>query len=43
MAGLQIELVLGLLSHRSQVRAQRRFGNRLGIIAVVLLSLHEQL
>ena len=43
MASLQIELILGLLPHRSQVRSQRRLGDRLGVVVVVLLPLHERL
>jgi hypothetical protein len=39
MTGLQVELVLALLSDRAQVRSQRRLGDCLGIVVVVLLSL----
>jgi hypothetical protein len=42
VAGLQIELVLALLLHDAQVRSQRCFSDRLGIIVIVLLSLHER-
>jgi hypothetical protein len=42
MVGLQIQLVLGRLSHRAQVRAESRFGDRLGVVAVVLWPLHER-
>ena len=43
MTGLQIELILALLLDEAQVRAQRRLGDGLGIVVVVLLSLHERL
>jgi hypothetical protein len=37
VASLQVELILALLLDEPQVRPQRRFGNRLGIVVVVLL------
>src|SRR3954463_14235447 len=40
---LHIQLVLGLLPDHTQVRAQRGFCDGLGIVVVVLLSLHERL
>jgi hypothetical protein len=40
-AGLQIELVLAFLLDHVQVRSQRCLGDRLGIVVVVLLPLHE--
>ena len=43
MAGLQVELVLGLLAHDAQVRPQGGLGDRLGVVVVVLLALHERL
>ena len=43
VAGLQVKLILGLLSDGSQVRAQCRLGDRLSIVVVVLLPLHEGL
>ena len=43
MASLQIELVLRLLSNDTQVRSERGFSDRLGIVVVVLLPLHERL
>ena len=43
MQRLQIELVLCLLPHDAQVGAQSRFGDRLGIVVVVLLALRERL
>src|SRR6516225_10455508 len=43
MEGLKIELVLCLLAHGAQVRSQRRLSNSLGVIVIVLLSLHERL
>jgi hypothetical protein len=42
MIGLQVQLVLGLLAHGAQVRAQSRFGDRLGVVVVVLLPLRER-
>ena len=38
MQGLQVELVLALLSYGSEVRPQRRLGDGFGIIIVVLLD-----
>jgi hypothetical protein len=35
MGGLQIQLVLGLLPHGAQVRAESRFGDRRGVVAVL--------
>ena len=43
MAGLQIELVLALLLDHPEVWSQRRFGDGLGVVVVVLLSFHEGL
>jgi len=43
MTRLQVELVLGLLLDEAQVRAQRCFGDCLGIVVVVLLPLYEGL
>ena len=43
MAGLEIELILRLLAHGTQVRPQGCFSNRLGIVVIVLLPLHERL
>ena len=43
MAGLQVELILRLLAARAQVGAQSRLGDGLGIVVVVLLTLHERL
>src|SRR5829696_5345552 len=43
VAGLQVELILRLLGHATQVRAQGRFRDGLGIVVVVLLPLHERL
>lgn len=43
VAGLEIELVLCLLAHGTQVRPQGCFSNRLGIVVIVLLPLHERL
>src|SRR6516165_4149992 len=43
MEGLKIELVLCLLAHGAQIRSQRRLSNSLGVIVIVLLSLHERL
>ncbi len=43
MAGLQVELLLALLTHRPQVGAKGGFCDRLGIVVVVLLTLHERL
>ena len=43
MAGLEIELILGLLADGAQVRPQGCFSNRLGVVVVVLLPLHEWL
>src|SRR5262245_40973454 len=42
MTGLQIELVLAFLLHRTQVRPQRGLGNRLGIVVIVLLPFNER-
>ncbi len=43
MQCLQVELVLRLLWHAFEVRAQYRLGNRFGIVVVVLLPLVERL
>jgi len=43
MEGLEVELVLRLLSDYAQIGPQRGIGNSLGIIVVVLLSLCERL
>src|SRR6516165_3288809 len=43
MASLQVQLILALLLDEPQVRTQRRFGDRLGIVVIVLLPLHERL
>ena len=43
VTGLQVELILALLLDEPQVRSQRRLGDRLGIVVVVLLPLHERL
>ena len=43
MTRLQVELVLALLLDEAQVRSQRRFGDGLGIVVIVLLALHERL
>src|SRR5215813_8707549 len=41
MTSLQVELVLALLLDHTQVRPQRCLGDRLGIVVIVLLPLHE--
>jgi hypothetical protein len=43
MQGLQVELILRLFLHDTQVRAQIRLGDSLGIDASVLLSLDKRL
>src|SRR5829696_8268400 len=43
VAGLQVELILRLLGHAAQVRAQGRLRDGLGIVVVVLLPLDERL
>ena len=43
MQSLQIELILRLLLHDTQVRAQSRLGDRLGVVVIVLLALGERL
>src|SRR5690606_20730470 len=43
MAGLQVELLLALLAHGAQVGAKGGLCDRLGIVVVVLLTLHEGL
>jgi len=43
MEGLEVELVLRLLSDYAQIGPQRGLSNRLGVIVVVLLSLYERL
>ena len=43
MQGLQIKLILCLLTNTTQIGAQRRFGDCLRIGGIVLLSLHERL
>ena len=42
MAGLEIELLLRLLLYGLEIRPQRRFGNGLGVVVVVLLPLRER-
>ena len=42
MTRLQVELVLALRLDEAQVRSQRRLGDGLGILVIVLLSLHER-
>jgi hypothetical protein len=42
MTRLQVELILALLLDDTQVRSQRRLGNCLGIVVVVLLPLQER-
>src|SRR5580704_16567149 len=42
MTGLQVELVLALLRDEAQVRPQRCLGNRLGVVVIILLPLHER-
>ena len=41
MTGLQVELILAFLLNEPQIRPQRCFGDCLGIVVVVLLTLHE--
>jgi hypothetical protein len=41
MTYLQVELVLALLLDHTQVRPQRCLGDRLSIVVIVLLPLHE--
>src|SRR5512142_2612506 len=43
MESLKIEFVLRLLAHGAQVRSQCGLSNRLGVIVIVLLPLHERL
>src|SRR4029077_922549 len=43
MTPLQVELILALLLDDAQVRSQRRLGDGLGIVVVVLLPLQEGL
>lgn len=43
MAGLQVELLLAHLTHGAQVGAKGSFCDRLGVVVVVLLTLHERL
>jgi hypothetical protein len=43
MTRLQVELILALLLDKPQVRSQRRLGDGLGIVVVVLLPLQEGL
>ena len=43
MAGLEVELILRFLAHAAQVRPQGCFSNRLSIVVIVLLPLHERL
>jgi len=43
MEGLKIELILRLLTYDAQVRPQCGLCDRLGVVVVVLLSLHERL
>ena len=43
MARLQVELLLTLLAHPAQVGAEGGFCDRLGVVVVVLLTLHEGL
>jgi len=42
MTRLQVELILALLLDDTQVRSQRRLGNCLGIVVIVLLPLQER-
>ena len=43
MTCLQVELILALLLDKPQIRSQRCLGDRLGIVVIVLLPLHERL
>ena len=43
MQGLKIKLILGLLADQLKVGPYRGYGNCLGIVVVVLLSLGEGL
>ena len=43
MEGLKVELILRLLTHDAQVRPQRGLCDRLGVVVVVFLALHERL
>src|SRR5580704_8890862 len=42
MTGLQVELILALLLDEAQVRPQRCLGNRLGVVVIIFLPLHER-
>lgn len=43
MQGLEVELVLRLLTNNAQIRPQGGLCNWLGVVVVVLLSLYERL
>jgi hypothetical protein len=43
VTSLQVQLILALLLDEPQVWSQRRFGNRLGVVVVVLLPFYEGL
>lgn len=43
MQRLEVELGVSFFSNEADVRSQRRFGNRFGVIVIVLLTFDERL